>query len=230
MDIADIYKLLSEQCRQFKELTDNFHWKYVPMREVGDDMVYDEFYENDSIIQIKTKPVRSSIVRRANPEVYTKINDALIKRGHASRIHHMFTTSTKGQNTLFKLDKNYSVMTFPIGEFKYSYVPNDFNGYINFNMFSDLMVNHTVIEEQDDIDIMVDQYEEYIKKEFPDTNYMMTNVNNMKKELKKLDMVNSSNYKDAFKMEYELWFNANSYYVLSANTFGNLVQYIKNGA
>ena len=37
MSIEDIYNTLDKECSQFKELTDNFNYRYIPIRMIGDD-------------------------------------------------------------------------------------------------------------------------------------------------------------------------------------------------
>lgn len=228
--IDKIYNILSEECAPFKTLSENF--KYVPRRMVDDKFVYDEFYEQNILLSIDTRPIRSSLRRRANNS-YELFNDMIMDNGHASRVHHMFATSTKGENTLYPINKYEAVWCFPIGKFKYSYIPNDFNGHFKLNAFSQMIENVDELDEKENLVKMVEEYERRLKDELKDDDeefnrYYRLYVEPMKKQLEKINDIKSTDYASAFKMENELWFNAKSYYIISNHTYDNLKKYINS--
>ena len=232
-DISEIYQLLSKYCQPFKTETDNFNYKYIPLRMIGSN-IGDEYYDSNTYFKLKTKVERASTFSSNDPTIYKWMNEEIVKHGHSSRIKHAVSCSTKGYNTLYPIEHEYAFRLFPVGKYTYSYVVNDFNHLFNLNAFKPLFRYLPVDTSNISLSDMVSQAKEELKMNYANDEYMlkikMYDIQDMEKELSKINEIHSSNYKDAFKMENEIWFNCEEYIILNATTFGNLVEYINKAA
>lgn len=232
--IEDIYDTLSRDCSEFKSLSKNF--KYVPTRQVGHIIdSYENFFTEDHIAKMNTLPTRESLaaISIVHQHSYTLLNDLIMDYGNASRIHHMASSSSTGNNPEFVYDEDRSLYLFPIGSFEYSYIPVDFNYHFNIRLFSDLFDVEKDVKSYDSLIDMIDIFEQELEElnaneEIDSKMYSEYGeyINEVKSELDKISSIKSDNYTSAFSDEHEIWFNVKSYYVVSTNTYKRLMELV----
>lgn len=228
--IEDIYNILVKDCQQFKQLSKDF--KNVPMRMLGGGFNHDEFFDEDTILTIDSLPGRSSLTAHNSllQHTYKLFNDLIIKQGHASRIHHMYSTSSLGDNKAYGVEVEESAFIFPIGDFKYSYIPEDFNVYFDIRAFNVLYSQEVESEVRGSLVDMVNQYVESMKEDYDEGSKSYHNamfqVERMKEQLDNVSSIRSENYSNAFIQENEIWFNSKSYHAISYQTYERLLAYM----
>lgn len=232
MSIESIYDTLSSECAEFKQLTDNFNPSLIPIREVHTNTIEMDFYTKTQLIKINNRATRTTVVG-SNRIVYPIFDKLITYKGHASRINHMMSTSSLGMNSVYPIDMDEAVRVFPVGDFKYSYVFDDFNNHFSLKLFNPMLMEldaEGLIEKDDNLNDLILKWTAIVD-DYEDNAYktdQLRYIERLHEQISKIDEIHSDDYHNAFTTENEIWFNCKSYYVMSNNTLESLHNFIKN--
>lgn len=216
-----VYDQLKHECGEFFELSKGF--KYVPHREMA---LHRGDKELNYLFRFETLLQRESVLTYGIDELRKMVDAVFKSKDYASRYEHMVTSSSLGQNSQFEVNEK-SPYLFPIGNFNYSYINDD------FNMFTDFLTeveNKTFMEHL----FSLPEFQTIgIDKVFHSKDTLMKFYMHMRQENRfKLDYdndieeladdlfgmfdnIHNNNYKAAFNDEHEIWFNCNEYYLIT---------------
>lgn len=222
MSIEGIYETLSSECSEFKDITDNFNPALIPIREVHNNALEMDFYTNTQLIKINNRATRTTIVG-SNRIVYPIFDKSITDKGHTSRINYMMSTSSLGRNSVYPINMDEAVRVFPIGDFNYSYVFDDFNEHFSLKLFNPMLIEldaEGLIENDDNLNDLVLKWSKIDDDEHRTDK--LRYIERLHEQLSHIDDIHSTNYRNAFNDENEIWFNCKSYYVMSNNTLESL--------
>lgn len=216
---TDVYNHLKKECAPFFEASKGF--KYVPHREVSlgygkEEMTY--------LFRFKNRKFRRSVLDDIDHESREHIDSILKSLGYASRHEYMVSSSSLGDNSQFPVNEHSPVL-FPIGNFTFSYIDDDFNMHTDglkistTNIFLDVIMQSPELQQVG------------MKKVFNSKETLFSFYLHLQKKEKIVDMdddihniindifgiinnVKNDDYMNAFDGEHEIWFNCREYFLL----------------
>lgn len=216
---TDIYDHLKKECAPFFEASNGF--KYVPHREMSlgygtEEMTY--------LFRFKNRKFRRSVVQNIESSARENIDVILKSKGFASRHEFMVSSSSLGDNSIFPVNEHSPVL-FPIGNFDYSYIDDDFNSFTDglkistTNIFLDIVMGSAEIQQ-----VGINKVFHSKETLFSFYNHLVTkeklldmddDIHNIINDIFGiLDRIRNDNYVNAFDGEHEIWFNCKEYFLL----------------
>lgn len=239
--IEEIYDALMRDCQPFYELSKGF--RKVPLRNMGNMDLPHNFFDDAVMEKVDNRPIRTPI--SYNKSTNSIVSNTIEELGHASRTKFMMSASSKGKNPVFKVNINDAARVFPIGDFNYSYVKDDYNVAMLIPRFEALYnqilsnpdLPNTFKDDFKSIKTIydfIDVYKKLAYQEGEDENMEKGEIESIIHEdleavyilLNDINKIHSDDYVSAFKEENEIWFNCKSYYALSNKTYIELGKYI----
>lgn len=222
MEATEMYEYLKLQCPKFFELSEGF--KYVPHRELN---LKHGTPSPHNLTRFNTRPTRKSLLF-PNSEVMEYYDKVSMVKGNASRITHMFSSSSLGKNSEFPVNE-FSPHVFPIGDFTYSYIDDDFNTHTeDFDDDVSDLLEH-IIGSPQLVKVGLDKvfhteettlkFYNHIKDTLVDPvsdEYIESTISTIFEPLRE---TYHTNYVDAFRSENEIWFNCKEYFLLSTTEY-----------
>lgn len=228
----EIYEHLKSECQTFFELSHGF--KYTPHRRMS---VNDAKQELQYLFRIKNRPMRHSATDEGDDKIREFLDIIFKEKGFASRYEYMMASSSLGENSLYPVNKD-SPYVFPIGNFSYSYIPDDFNKYTEILEKTDFLRIFYYIFDVDElkklgISTVFHSKETFLKfywemclqGKIPDI--YDDEIYEMADDIfGLLNNISNKNYTDAFNGEHEIWFNCKEYYLLPAIDYNYMMREI----
>lgn len=227
MEATEMYEYLKAQCPKFFELSEGF--KYVPHRELN---LKHGTPAPHNLTLFKTRPIRKSLLfSKSNiMEYYDKVSRM---KGNASRIKHMMSSSSLGDNSEFPVDA-FSPHVFPIGDFTYSYIDDDFNTHTeDFDDDVSKLLEH-IIESPELTNVGLDKVFHSEETTLKFYNHIKDTLINpvLDEHLEStistifypLNETYHDNYVDAFRGENEIWFNCKEYFLLPMTEYAWMME------
>lgn len=227
MEATEMYEYLKTKCPKFYELSEGF--KYVPHRELS---VKYGTPAPHNLALFKTRPTRKSVLYYSSNimEYYDKVSTM---KGNASRIKHMMSASSLGSNSQFPVNR-FSPHVFPIGDFTYSYIDDDFNLHTDdFDSDVTKLLGH-IIESPELEKVGLDKvfhteettlkFYNHIKGTLVDPVQDEHIESTISTIFYPLDETYNTDYIDAFRSEHEIWFNCKEYFLLPMTEYAWMME------